>query len=58
MYRLREGYNTREIAEYCGVTHTTVYRWEDGSSLPRADSLAVLSALYAVRMDDLIVTYF
>lgn len=46
----------REIQEVCGFTTVqTIYKWVHGRCLPTVDNLLVLSYLFGVRIDDILV---
>lgn len=38
-----------------GLSHTSVYNWFNGKSLPRIDFFVVLSNLFSAPLDELIV---
>lgn len=53
--RLSMGLSTKQLSEKMYVSRQTVYKWEGGFTLPRLDSLIMLSELYGCPIDDLIV---
>lgn len=41
-YRLGKNLTATQMADLCGVAHTTILRWEDGSMLPRGDAVKTI----------------
>lgn len=41
--RVRKHLSQRELAELVGVTHVTIYRWENGDRIPKSNHLADLA---------------
>lgn len=52
--RKEKGLTQKELAEALNVTRQAVSRWEVGTAAPSLDSLAFLSRLYGVPLDDFI----
>jgi transcriptional regulator with XRE-family HTH domain len=51
------GLTTKDIQKVMGFTGTqAVYKWQEGKSLPTVDNLVILSALFGVSMNDILVT--
>ena len=41
--RVRKKLSQRELAELAGVSHVTIYRWENGDRIPNAVNIAKLA---------------
>ena len=57
--RLREksGLSVRELQDIFGfATPQAIYKWQHGAALPTIDNLIVLSAIFKVSMEGLLVT--
>ena len=54
VYRKRVGLRQCEVAEILGISQVSVWQWENGKALPRADKLPALAELYGCTIDDLI----
>lgn len=52
--RKREGFTQWQVAEALSVSQGTVAMWEVGKSLPRAETLKRLAALFGVTVDELL----
>ena len=53
------GLTNQDIADYLGFTsRNTVYRWLHGETLPTVDHFVMLSELFHVSVDDLIVRQY
>lgn len=50
--RKQKGLTLQTVADHLGVSMKTVMRIENGSRLPKADTLYRLSVLYGVTVDD------
>ena len=57
LVRLRKerGLSVKEISKNLAVSVQTVYHWQNGLSLPSVDNLVMISELFEVPIDDLIV---
>ena len=58
IFRLRvdSGYSVRDLQEIFGfTTPQAIYKWQRGLALPTLDNLAVLAAIFHVRIDDILV---
>ena len=56
--RLREesGLSVRELQEIFGfATPQAIYKWQHGTALPTIDNLIVLSAVFKVSMEEIII---
>ena len=56
--RLREesGLSVRNLQEIFGfATPQAIYKWQHGSAMPTIDNLIVLSAVFQVSMDEIII---
>ena len=48
-------FNAPIVAKRLGVSNTTVYKWCSGEHVPTVDNLVILSSMFGVKIDDLIV---
>ena len=56
--RLREesGLSVRNLQEIFGfATPQAIYKWQHGTAMPTIDNLIVLSAVFQVSMDEIII---
>ncbi len=54
--RTANGYSVRKLQEILGFATTqAIYKWESGATLPSIDNLVALSALFRVRIEDILV---
>ena len=53
--RLEAGLTLKEVADCCGVKHTSVLAWEQGKKRPRADKLPQLASALGCKIDALFV---
>ena len=56
--RLREesGLSVRELQDIFGfATPQAIYKWQHGSTMPTIDNLIVLSAVFKVSLDEIII---
>ena len=56
--RLRDtaGLTVRDLQDIFGFnTPQAIYKWQRGTALPTVDNLAVLAALFGVKIDDILV---
>ena len=49
--RLRKGLSQHELADLVGVSHVTIYRWENGDRVPNATNLANLANALCVSVN-------
>lgn len=52
--RVNVGLSQRKAASMLGVDPTTLSKWEKGTSMPKADQINTICALYGVTYDMLI----
>lgn len=52
--RIKAGLSQEKLARLTGVVLITVFRWENGERIPRADDLNRLAAVFGVSTDELI----
>jgi transcriptional regulator with XRE-family HTH domain len=52
--QLREsrGWSQEQLAKELGVSHSTVYNWEKGRTMPRVPHLQAIARTFNVSMDD------
>ena len=56
MLRKKLGLSVKDIQTACGFgTPQAVYKWQQGLALPTVDNLLVLSYLFGVTIDEIIV---
>ena len=54
--RTQRGISVRQIQDRCGFSGpNAVYKWQNGECLPTVANLVVLSEMFGVKMDDIIV---
>lgn len=56
--RLREqvGFTVKDLQDVFGfATPQAIYKWQQGAALPTVDNLVVLSAVFDVAIDDILV---
>ena len=54
--RVRAGLTVRDLQDVFGFgTPQAIYKWQRGDTLPTVDNLAVLAALFEVKIDDILV---
>ena len=53
-YRIRAGLTQQDVANIIGVSQVSVWQWENGKCLPRADKLAAIAKLFHCSIDVLI----
>ena len=55
IFRKRSGLTQSDVSNALGLKHkSAVSKWETGGSLPRADMLPKIAALYNCTVDDLL----
>lgn len=57
--QLREdkGLTVKELQDTLGFTNPqAIYKWQKGVNIPTVDNLLILSSLFGVSMDEIIVT--
>ena len=54
--RIKNGFTVRDIQNVFGFTSPqAIYKWQHGMSMPTLDNLVVLSALFQVHIEDILV---
>ena len=54
--RVRAGLRVRDLQDIFGFgTPQAIYKWQRGDALPTVDNLAVLAAVFGVKIDDILV---
>ena len=54
--RINAGFTVRDIQDIFDFsTPQAIYKWQRGTALPTVDNLAVLAALFGVKIDDILV---
>ena len=54
--RVHAGLTVRDLQDVFGFcTPQAIYKWQRGDTLPTVDNLAVLAALFGVKIDDILV---
>ena len=54
--RIIAGLTVRDLQDIFGFsTPQAIYKWQRGTALPTVDNLAVLAAVFGVKIDDIIV---
>lgn len=53
--RKAAGMKIKDVQDACGVTATSVCNWQNGKAVPTVDNLIILSAIWHVKIDDIIV---
>lgn len=52
--RLRAGKTQDEVADQLGFNKSCLYRWENGVTTPKIDSVAKLARFYGCSIEDLL----
>lgn len=55
--RKKSGMTIKQIQDACGISAAAVCKWQNGQALPSIDNLLILSVLWNVKMDDLVVKH-
>lgn len=54
--RQQKGLSVKELQDIFGfATPQAIYKWQHGTAIPTVDNLVVLSAVFGVALDDLLV---
>lgn len=54
--RKEAGYSVKELQEIFGFgTPQAIYKWQHGTALPTIDNLVLLSAIFKVPIDEILV---
>ena len=51
--RISRGLTQKEVADALNIRQESVWKWESGDSLPRADKLTAIAKLFNCTVDDL-----
>lgn len=55
--RKNAGMTVRDLQNILGfTTPQAIYKWQQGQSLPTIDNLVVLSAVFGVTLDEIVIT--
>ena len=54
--RVRAGLTVKDLQDIFGFsTPQAIYKWQRGAALPTVDNLAVLAAVFGVKIDDILI---
>ena len=54
--RIAAGMFVKDLQDIFGFTNPqAIYKWQQGQALPTIDNMAVLAAVFSVKIDDIIV---
>ncbi len=54
--RMEAGYTVRDLQNIFGfATPQAIYKWQHGAALPTVDNLVLLSAIFQVPIDEILV---
>lgn len=54
--RRNAGLTVRDVQDVFGFsTPQAIYKWQQGVALPTVDNLAVLAAIFGVKIDDILI---
>ena len=54
--RISAGLTVKDLQDVFGfTTPQAIYKWQRGTALPTVDNLAVLAAIFGVKIDDIII---
>lgn len=57
LLRKQKGLSVRDLQSILGfASPQAIYKWQNGDSLPSVDHLVVLSAIFEVPVDEILVT--
>ena len=45
----------KQVQDACGISAAAVCKWQNGQTVPTLDNLLILSDLWNVKLDDLVV---
>lgn len=55
--RKKAGLTVKDLQNILGIaTPNAIYKWQNGAAMPTLDNLIMLSAIFNVPVDDIIVT--
>ena len=54
--RINAGLTVKDVQDVFGFsTPQAIYKWQRGTALPTVDNLAVLAAIFGVKIDDILI---
>ncbi len=54
--RIKAGLTVKDVQDIFGFsTPQAIYKWQRGTALPTVDNLAVLAAIFGVKIDDILI---
>ena len=54
--RIHAGLSVKDMQDIFGFsTPQAIYKWQRGTALPTVDNLVVLSAIFGVKIDDILI---
>lgn len=54
--RIAAGMTVKDLQDIFGFTNPqAIYKWQQGQAMPTIDNMAVLAAVFSVKIDDIIV---
>ena len=53
--RQKHGMTIKQVQDACGISAAAVCKWQNGQTMPTLDNLLILSDLWNVKLDDLVV---
>lgn len=54
--RIATGMTVKDLQDIFGFTNPqAIYKWQQGQAMPTIDNMAVLAAVFSVKIDDIIV---
>lgn len=53
--REEKGFSQAEVAQYINISRQAISNWENGKSLPDIDNIILLSELYGITVDELLI---
>lgn len=51
--RVNAGLTQKEAAKACGVSESTIIKWENGTSHPKVSKILLLTAAYDIPLDNI-----
>lgn len=54
IFRKRNGFSRKQLAQMIGVSVSTICNYENGVTLPDSRTLAALSSIFKINMDNLL----
>ena len=53
--RKKSGMTIKQVQEACEISAAAVCKWQNGQTIPSLDNLLILSHIWNVKIDDLII---